>query len=154
MKLGIISDTHGLFDPKIPGIFEGVDFILHGGDIGPAAILHQLEAIAPVTAVLGNTDGPMAGIRETEFVRCGDLGVLLHHIVDPGHLSDSIVRRIELNKPRVVVFGHTHKPFSKTMGGVLFFNPGYAGPQRFALPRSVALLHWEGSRLREEVIPL
>src|SRR5262245_36659364 len=102
MKLGVISDTHGLLDPKIPGVFEGVDLILHGGDIGPAAILHQLEAIAPVTAVLGNTDAPLPGIRETEYVQCGSLGVLLHHIVDPNRLSESISRRLELNKPRLV----------------------------------------------------
>ena len=154
MKLGIISDTHGWFDPKIPGIFKGVDFILHGGDIGPEAILHQLEEIAPVTAVLGNTDAPLPGIRDTEFVRCDDLGALIHHIVDPEHLSEPIQRRLELNQPRLVVFGHTHKPYSKSIGEVLFFNPGYAGPQRFALPRSVAVLHWEGSKLREEFVQL
>jgi putative phosphoesterase len=154
MKLGVISDTHGLFDPKIPGIFKGVDFILHGGDIGPEAILHQLEEIAPVTAVLGNTDTPLPGIRETEFVECGELGVLIHHIVDPARLTESLSRRLELNKPRLVVFGHTHKPFSKSIGDVHFFNPGYAGPQRFELPRSVAILHYEDSKLREEYIAL
>jgi putative phosphoesterase len=154
MKLGIISDTHGLFDSKIPRIFKGVDFILHGGDIGPESILHQLEEIAPVTAVLGNTDSPLPGIRETEFVQYGDLGVLIHHIVDPDRPSESLSRRLELNQPRLVVFGHTHKPFSKTIGGIHFFNPGYAGPQRFALPRSVAILHYEDSKVREEVIPL
>ena len=113
MKLGIISDTHGLFDPKVPKIFQGVDFILHGGDIGPASILHRLEEIAPVTAVLGNTDSPLPGIRETEFAQCGDLGVLIHHIVDPENLTESISRRIQLNQPRVLIFGHTHKPYSK-----------------------------------------
>jgi putative phosphoesterase len=154
MKLGIISDTHGYFDPKIPDVFNGVDFILHGGDIGPASILHQLEAIAPVTAVLGNTDAPLPGIRETEFVQCQGCGVLLHHIVDPLRLSESISRRLELNKPHLVVFGHTHKPFCKTIGKVLFFNPGYAGHQRFSLPRSVAVLHCDGTALREEFISL
>jgi len=154
MKLGIISDTHGYFDPKIPGIFAGVDFILHGGDIGPPMILNQLEALAPVTAVLGNTDSPLPGIRETEFVNCDGLGVLVHHIVDPDRLTEHLVRRLELNKPRLVVFGHTHKPFSGIANGVRFFNPGYAGHQRFSLPRSVALVEWDGENFQEKFIPL
>jgi hypothetical protein len=140
MLLGVISDTHGFLDPRIPSFFEGVEHILHGGDIGPASLLRQLEGIAPVTAVLGNTDGGL-DVRETEVVELAGRKFLLHHIVDVHEPHETIRRRIEREAPNVVVFGHTHKPHHQNIGGTLFFNPGYAGKPRFNLPRSVALLH-------------
>jgi putative phosphoesterase len=168
VKIGVISDTHGYFDPRIPEIFAGVDHILHGGDIGPPAILQQLEQIAPVTAVLGNTDSPWPGIRETETVALGPIYFLLHHIVDPRRPNETVQRFLARATPpqsrsgpqpyptpapfSAVIFGHTHKPFCQWIDDVLFFNPGYAGHQRFSLPRSVARLRIDGSRVIDELI--
>lgn len=154
LRIGLISDTHGLFDPAIPRLFSGVDHILHAGDIGPPRILDQLEAIAPVTAVLGNTDSPLPGIRETEFIELSSLGCLVHHIVDPDALQPNLLRRISLNQPRLILFGHTHKPFASERDGILFLNPGSAGPKRFQLPRSLAIGTWDGLRFRHEWIEL
>jgi putative phosphoesterase len=139
MRIGVISDTHDFFDEQIVGIFEGVDHILHGGDVGMPWLIQRLEQIAPVTAVLGNTDTGIA-LRETEVAQLGSHKFLLHHIVDPRSPHETIARRIAEEKPDVVVFGHTHKPFSGTIDGALYLNPGYAGRRRFNLPRSVAIL--------------
>ena|SRR5258705_124986 len=139
MRIGVISDTHNFFDEQIVPIFEGVDHILHGGDVGLPWLILRLEEIAPLTAVLGNTDTGIS-LRETEVVQLENRKFLLHHIVDPRSPDDTIARRIAHEKPDVVVFGHTHKPFSRTINGVLYLNPGYAGRTRFNLPRSVAIL--------------
>jgi putative phosphoesterase len=149
MKLGIISDTHGLFDPKLPALFDGVEHILHGGDVGSGEILVQLEKIAPVTAVLGNNDAGM-NLRETEVLGLDGRKFLVHHIVDVRHPADGIRERIAREVPDVVVFGHTHKPHAGQLGHTLYFNPGYAGRPRFNLTRSVALLHLDGAELRWE----
>ncbi len=154
MKLGIISDTHNYFDPQIPKFFAGVDHILHGGDIGLPRILLELEEIAPVTAVCGNTDDPAFGYRLTEVVELGGRKFLLHHIVNPHALSEDLDRRIQRERPAVVVFGHTHKPFCETIGSTLFLNPGYAGQQRFKLERSAAILHVQNGQFRTEYFKL
>jgi uncharacterized protein len=149
MKIGVISDTHGFLDPRIPQLFEGVDHILHGGDVGAPMVLLELENIAPVTAVLGNVDIGMP-LKLTEVIELGGRKFLLHHIVEPRNLGDSLAGTIRRARPDVVVFGHTHKPFSETIDGVLFFNPGYIGQQRFNLPRSAALMFIEDGQLRAE----
>jgi len=154
MKLGIISDTHDFFDPQIPKLFAGVDHILHGGDIGLPRILRELEQIAPVTAVCGNTDEPGFGYRLTEEVELQGRKFVLHHIVNPHALTEPVERRIAQERPAAVIFGHTHKPFCETIGGTLFFNPGYAGRARFSLERSVAILHLEDHSLRPEYFKL
>ena len=153
MKIGVLSDTHGHFDPKIPKLFAGVDHILHGGDIGLPWLILELEQIAPVTAVLGNNDAGLE-FQETEVAELHGRKFLLHHIVDPRKPADAIQRRIIRETPDAVVFGHTHKPFAEAMGRTLFFNPGYAGKPRFNLPRSVAILHCEADRIRPEFIEL
>ena len=147
MKLGIISDTHGFLDPKIPRLFAGVDHILHAGDVGPYSLLLELEAIAPVTAVLGNTDTWLQ-LKLTESIELGGRKLLVHHIVNPHALTDELKDCMATEKPEVIVFGHTHKPFCENIGGILYFNPGYAGKQRFALERSVAILHCDERGLR------
>jgi putative phosphoesterase len=154
MKLGVISDTHNFLDPKIPKLFAGVDYILHGGDIGLPWIILQLENIAPVTAVLGNTDEPGLQFKLTEVAVLGGKKFLVHHIVNPHALTDTLETRLAREKPDVVVFGHTHKPFSEKIGGTLFFNPGYAGKSRFGMDRSVAILHCDGKDVRAEYLPL
>ena len=153
MKIGVISDTHGYFDPKIPELFAGVNHILHGGDIGLPWLILELEQIAPVTAVLGNNDVGL-DFRETELAELDGRKFLLHHIVDPRKPADAIQRRIIREGPDVVVFGHTHKPYSETIGRTLYFNPGYAGKPRFNLARSVALLHSNAKGVRPEFLQL
>ena len=148
MRIGVISDTHGFLDPRIEKLFRGVEHILHGGDIGSTAVISALERIAPVTAVLGNTDSDIP-FRETEVVTLAGRKFLVHHIVDVTALADGIRQRIERETPDVVVFGHTHKPYSAYKGETLFLNPGYAGKQRFNLARSVAILHDDGQTRAE-----
>ena len=149
MKIGVISDTHDHFDPRIPEFFEGVDHILHAGDIGLPWLILQLENIAPVTAVLGNNDAGLK-FRETEMVQLDASKFMVHHIVDVRAPSAAVQRRIIQDNPDVVVFGHTHKPFNEIIGKRLFFNPGYAGRLRFGMARSVAILHSEAGKVRAE----
>ena len=154
MKLGLISDTHDYLDPKVADLFKGVDHILHAGDIGMPALLLELEFIAPVIAVAGNTDDSAFGYRQTRTIELAGRKFLIEHIVNPHDLSDDLKLRISRTRPDVVLFGHTHKPFCERIDGTLFFNPGYAGKQRFELPRTVALLHCDTKGLRHEFISL
>lgn len=154
LRIGVISDTHNFLDPKIPEFFKGVDHILHGGDVGQPRVILQLEQIAPVTAVSGNTDDPGFHYRQTEVIELGERKFLIHHIVDPHSPDEALIRRLDQERPAVVVFGHTHKPFAETIGTTLFFNPGYAGKLRFGMPRSVAILHCSANEIRHEFIPL
>jgi len=149
MLIGVISDTHSFLDPRVASFFGGVEHILHGGDIGPATLIYQLEKIAPVTAVTGNTDTG-CDFRETETIELAGRKFLVHHIVDVHNHDQPIRRRIEREAPDVVVFGHTHKPHNQVIGPTLFFNPGYAGKPRFNQPRSVALLHCTAEGVRAE----
>ncbi len=149
-KIGVISDTHNHWDPKIADIFKGVDYILHAGDIGLPWVILELEYIAPVTAVLGNNDDGSLSFKETEIVQVGNRKFLVHHIVEPQNLNDKIKRKIVRDNPDVVVFGHTHKPFCENIGNTLFLNPGYAGKQRFKLQRTVAVLHCDEQGMTAE----
>ncbi len=153
-RVGVISDTHNFLDSRVLKLFAGVDHILHAGDIGLPRILHQLEQLAPVTAVMGNTDDPAFRYPHAEVVELNRLRFLIHHIVNPHYLTETVRRWMDRERPNVVVFGHTHKPFNETLEGVLFFNPGYAGKPRFGMPRSVAILHLLGGKIRPEFLPL
>jgi putative phosphoesterase len=153
IKIGVISDTHGHLDPAIPALFAGVDHILHGGDIGLPWLILELEAIAPVTAVLGNTDSGLE-FKETEIIELNRRKFLVHHIVDVTHPADKIKRRIIRENPDVVVFGHTHKRHCEAVGQTLYFNPGYAGKQRFSLPRSVAILTCDATGITADYLHL
>jgi putative phosphoesterase len=154
MKIGVLSDTHNYLDPKIPALFAGAQQILHAGDIGLPSLLCELELIAPVTAVAGNTDEPAFQFKLVATLDLDGRRFLLQHIVDPLSLTDPLKERLARDRPDVVVFGHSHRPFCQTVDGVLFFNPGYAGKSRFRLPRTVALLHSEPDGLRPEFIEL
>ena len=154
MRIGVISDTHNYFDPRIPQLFANVDHILHGGDIGQPGIILALGQIAPVTAVSGNTDDPGFHYRATEVVELAGRKFLVHHIVNPHSLGDAIKARLARERSDVVVFGHTHKPFCQTMGDTLFFNPGYAGKPRFGLERTAAILNCGEKGIRAEYLPL
>jgi hypothetical protein len=153
MKLGIISDTHGFLDPKVFELFAGVQHILHAGDIGFASIILELEEIAPVTAVLGNTDGGIP-FRETETIELAARKFLVHHIINPHAPSDKLQARIARERPDAVIFGHTHKRFCETIGGILFFNPGYSGRPKSGAERSVAILHCDEKEIRAEFLAL
>jgi putative phosphoesterase len=153
MKIGVISDTHGFLDPRVEKIFAGVEHILHAGDIGNPVIELELKFIAPVTMVLGNND-PGLPFNETEVVTLAGKKFLVHHIINPRALSETAELRIQREKPDVVVFGHTHKPFCATVDGILLFNPGYAGKPKFGAERSVAILHCDEKGVRHEFIPL
>jgi putative phosphoesterase len=143
--VGLISDTHGYLDPQVPGLLAGVDHIIHAGDIGWPKIVLELEAIAPVTAVLGNTDVGLH-FRETELVEIAGLKFLVHHIVEPHRPAESLRRRLDHAQPDVVVFGHTHATFCEVVNGALFVNPGAAGKPRFGKPRTLGILRWTTGR--------
>jgi putative phosphoesterase len=155
--IGVISDTHGQFDPKIYSVFKGVSHILHAGDIGDLRVLRQLEQIAPVTAVWGNIDegNVPPGVDEMQTLQLGGLRIFMIHILgSPQRLTRVLKQRIDQAQPNVVVFGHSHKPLLETHGKVLYFNPGSAGPKRFSLPRSVGLLKCQIGEPQGEIICL
>jgi putative phosphoesterase len=150
LRVGVISDTHGLLRPEAAAFLRGCDHIVHGGDITDARVLEELSKIAPVTAVRGNNDrGEWAEeIRETELVRIGDICIYAIH--DLGDLAiDPRAAGVH-----VVVSGHTHKPFTQERDGVLFVNPGSAGPRRFKLPISIAELTIVGTTVSSRTIEL
>ncbi|AYF89119.1 metallophosphoesterase [Pseudomonas sp. DY-1] len=136
LRIGLISDTHGLLRPQALAALEGCDHILHAGDIGKAEILDTLSGLAPLTAVRGNNDeGPWAqAIRKVEAVQLGGIGIYLVH--DQADIPDDLAQR----GFRVVVTGHSHKPLINEHSGLLHVNPGSAGPRRFKLPVSVGFL--------------
>ena len=153
MIIGVISDTHNFLDPKIAELFAGVEHILHAGDIGNAPIISELEEIAPVTAVYGNTDAGLP-FKETEIIGLGTRKFLIHHIVNPYAPADRSKERIARAQPQVVVFGHTHRTFCETIGGVLYFNPGSAGKPKSGPGRTVAILDCDAKEIRHEFINL
>lgn len=141
-RLGLIADTHGHLPPSVLRGFAGVEHILHAGDVGRPAILAELERVAPVTAVLGNTDSdPMW--RETEVIEFDSVRCLLRHIVDPDHLGRDLESQLRRVRPDVVVFGHTHRPFCDRRDGRLFVNPGSASRPRGGSHHSAAILRLE-----------
>lgn len=152
-QIGIISDTHGYLDPKVPELFKGVQHILHAGDIGLPWLILELEDIAPVTAVIGNTDTGLE-YKETELVELAGRKFLVHHEVDAKAEDGKINRRIIRENPDVVVFGHTHKRFCEKIGQTLYFNPGYAGKPKLRLPRSVAVLTCDESGITADYFEL
>lgn len=149
MEIGVISDTHGLLRPEACRALEGVDRILHAGDIGDETILERLAAIAPLTAVTGNNDhGPWTrSLPQTADVRIGSLTIVVTHILTS--LADP-----EALGAAVVVYGHSHRPENVRRGRVLFFNPGSAGPRRFRLPVTVGRLRVERRSVEGTIVPL
>jgi|ERR1017187_4809087 putative phosphoesterase len=136
MKIGVITDSHGLLRPEVAPAFAGVERILHLGDVGKASILEELKKIAPVTAVRGNVDqtGLCRELPETEVVMIGGRYVYMLHDLGALHLDPAA------GKFAAVLSGHTHIPNFYTRKGVLYFNPGSCGPRRFQLPVTVGLL--------------
>jgi putative phosphoesterase len=157
LRVGVISDTHGILEPEVLRIFRGVALILHGGDIGTPAVLRALEAVAPVKAVLGNVDDarvvgghPAARVETVGGVRV----YVTHQIGAPDGVLPQVARAVAGAQARVLVFGHSHRAYNAEHDGVLFLNPGGAGPRRFGLPRSVALLRVQGGAPTAEILYL
>jgi uncharacterized protein len=148
--LGIISDTHGLMRPEAVKALEGVKMIIHAGDVGTPEVLDALRAIAPVVAVRGNNDkGEWAhALPETEVVEVGDIALYVLHDVKTLDL-DPVAAGFQ-----AVISGHSHQPATANRQGVLFLNPGSAGPRRFKLPVSVARLISRGDTLDAQLVEL
>ncbi len=146
--VGVISDTHGLLRPEAVAPLRGSDYIIHAGDVGDVEIVKQLNAIAPLTAVRGNVDRkPWARkLPETQVLEAGGISIyVLHSVAD-------LDLKPEAAGFAAVVSGHSHIPKQEVRNGVLYFNPGSAGPRRFKLPVSVGRLVIEGGRIRGEII--
>lgn len=150
MKIGLISDTHGLLRPQALAALQGCEQLIHAGDIGKPEILEALRGIAPLTVVRGNNDQNDSWASDVPFSARLDIesvSIFVTHILAdvPKPLPDGI---------QVVVIGHSHKPLIQQIDGVLYINPGSAGPRRFKLPISVALLHIDDLGVRAEVVEL
>ena len=150
IRIGIISDTHGLLRPQALNALQGAEHILHAGDVGDPAILDALRAIAPVTAIRGNIDegGPCRHLPPSELIELNGRSIYMLHDVNKLDLNP------EAADIAALVFGHSHKPLVEERRGVLFLNPGSAGPRRFQLPVTVAWLHIEARDLRAQIVQL
>jgi len=147
MRVGVLSDTHGLLRPRTLELLTGCDRILHAGDVGGVEILYRLREIAPVDAVRGNTDSGLEAER-LPLTLDGELAGLPFRMVhsredvDPAWLKSSCL----------VVFGHSHRPELEWRGGCLLLNPGSCGPRRFSLPLTLAVLTISDGRLVPEIL--
>jgi len=134
MRIGIISDTHGLVRPGVADAFARVEHILHAGDIGGDHVLRALRTIAPVTYVRGNNDEDSEGL-DIVRVTLGGVRVLLTHILPkPEKPRAAVIASLQKTPADIVVFGHSHQPCNEVIHGVTFFNPASAGPKRFSNP--------------------
>jgi putative phosphoesterase len=148
--IGVISDTHGLLRPGALAALQGCDYIIHAGDIGDPQILDKLAAIAPLTAVFGNIDhGAWANkIPTTNVLEIGEISIYVLHNLQELDLKP------EAAKFAAVVYGHSHVPKQEWKNGVLYFNPGSAGPRRFRLPLSVGRLRIKDGRIDAKILLL
>jgi hypothetical protein len=148
--IGVISDTHGLLRPEALVALQGSDYIIHAGDIGDPNILDELSAIAPVTTIRGNVDhgGWTQKIPTTNVLEVGQLSIYVLHDLAQLDLKP------EAAKFAAVIYGHSHVPRKGLKNGVLYFNPGSAGPRRFKLPVTVGRLMIEGGKISAKILPL
>ncbi len=155
IRLGVIADTHSLFDLVIMRHFRGVNHIIHAGDIGNRLVIDQLEAIAPVTAVSGNVDGyEESGFPTEAIIKLNGFRIAIRHVVfEAGKLTKDGRAFLDRTRPDICIFGHTHQPKNEWFGDTLLFNPGSAGPTRFTLPRMVGRITM-GIRLSAKHITL
>jgi putative phosphoesterase len=150
MRVGVISDTHGLLRPEALAALSGVDHILHAGDVGEDGILNALAEVAPLTAIRGNVDrsGRSAALPATEMVELGGFAFYMLHDLHQLEL-DPIAAGID-----VVVSGHSHQPLVERHKGILYLNPGSAGPRRFSLPVSVGFVRLGSGAAEAEILRL
>jgi len=156
LRIGVVADTHGLFDQAILRHFQGVDHILHAGDIGGGSVIEKLRAIAPVTVVSGNVDGyEESGYPSERIIRLAGRRIAIRHIFfEGGKLTKEGRTFLEREQPDVCIFGHTHEQKIQWLGKTLLFNPGSAGPKRFKLTRGIALLRVSNRSVKPRLIPL
>ncbi len=171
MKIGVVSDTHGFFDPRLRELLNDVEAILHGGDVGTQEVLDELQSIAPVHAVQGNVDPDVLKLPPSRTLRFEGVQVELQHTlpIPQAELQEwsdgSMLGKMHPDRreaflagfekaTRVVVFGHSHQPCLVTLGHTLFFNPGSAGKQRFSLPRCCGLLEVFPRGVRGTIVSL
>lgn len=164
MRIGVISDTHGLLRPEVFDAFRGVDRILHSGDIGGEDVLVELRAIAPITACAGNVDAfhCVAATAEQTIVagemtraEIDGLRFLLVHILDrPQRPRREVLDELRRDPADVVIFGHSHLPHDERVGGVWYFNPASAGPRRFDYPVSVGIFEKSRGKWRARHVAL
>ena len=142
IRIGVIADTHGLYDPAIEEHFAGVTEILHAGDIGGRDVIQRLQRIAPVVVVSGNVDDyEKSGFPRQTIIRRGGVKIAICHVLyEKGQLTKGAQEWLDREQPDVCVFGHSHRPTIGQLGHIILFNPGSAGPRRFSLPRGVGLL--------------
>ena len=150
MRIGVISDTHGLLRPEALTALRGVEHILHAGDVGDAGILDALRKIAPVTAIRGNVDttGPCGALAETDFV---ELAGKIFFLVHSEHWLDI---KPEAAGVAVVVSGHSHRPSIEIRNDIMYLNPGSAGPRRFNLPITLAIVDVKNNEVTAKIVPL
>jgi len=148
--IGIISDTHGLIRPEVLQVFQGVDHILHAGDIGNPKVLEVLRQIAPVTAVRGNVD-TAEWCEDFSKTAVEEIGGLFFYVLHNRQTLDLDPVAAGFS---AVIYGHSHQARQFTQNNVLYFNPGSAGPRRFLLPVTVGRLCIDGAQIRGEIIPL
>ena len=150
VRIGVISDTHGLLRQEALVALAGVDHILHAGDVGDVKILDALRAIAPVTAIRGNIDGsgPCSSLPATEVLELGGCLIYMVHALEDLDLSPKAAG------VGMVVYGHSHQALVEERDGVLYVNPGSAGPRRFSLPVTVALVRVEAGKPGAEIVEL
>ena len=148
--VGVISDTHGLLRPEALAVLQGSDYIIHAGDVGKPEILEQLGEIAPVTAVRGNIDKGTWALKlpETQVVELS--GITIYVLHDLGTLD----LKPQAAGFEVVISGHSHVPKQEMRDGVLYFNPGSAGPRRFKLPITVGRIFIENGEVRGEIVTI
>jgi uncharacterized protein len=152
-RIGIIADTHGVVNARIPELFAGVDAILHAGDVGGSHVLAALEQLAPVTYVDGNNDDS-SGEDILRTTLCGVRILLTHILPRPRHLAPRVVASLHNDPADLVVFGHSHLPHDEIVDGVRYFNPASAGPRRFRYPVSAGLLEQRGHDWNVVHVPL
>ncbi len=150
MRVGVLSDTHGLLRPEALAALRGVDHLLHAGDVGDPRILDELRTLAPLTAIRGNIDrsGPCSALPATEAVELG--GHLLYLV----HALADLDLKPEAAGIAAVIYGHSHKPAMEWRHNVLYLNPGSAGPRRFKLPITVAILQVKPEGIGAEIVTL
>jgi putative phosphoesterase len=156
LLVGVIADTHGLFDPAIRRHFRDVDHILHAGDIGKRSVIEQLEQIAPVTAVSGNVDdGEERAFPSEAMIELAGRRIAIRHILyQGGKLTEAGRVFLQKTEPDICIFGHTHQPKIEWFGKTLLFNPGSAAPKRFKLIRGLGLLRLGGTEVKPCLISL
>lgn len=157
MLVGVVSDTHGYFNSKLPELLRGVEHILHAGDVGKCAVVEQLQQIAPVTVVRGNVDreGEESLYPEEAKVDLGGHHIYLAHQVKvPKEGSTRDMKSYIRAGVDVVVFGHSHIAFQERMGEILFFNPGAAGKRRFKVVPSIGFLNLDQRGAVGTIVPL